>query len=186
MRVCSAGRGVSHLLLGFLAVASSQPAAAWKPYTHNVTAEAARADLCDDWQVTIAGREYLVREEVARAICDRRENDMGRVVYDGRLFYNAGVVGPDGFPDLTYGQSVIHPGPVEPDEGKAALTADWLRHVLKRAWDAQSDDDYDEQERKKILAFAYGFLTHAAGDLWGHTFINDFAAGIFPDRKSVV
>ena len=29
--------------------------------------------------------------------------------------------------------------------------------------------------RQKALAFAVGYLTHAAGDVWGHTLVNDFA-----------
>ena len=31
-----------------------------------------------------------------------------------------------------------------------------------------------------LAAFTYGFVTHAAGDMWGHTLINDFAGGVFP------
>ena len=38
-------------------------------------------------------------------------------------YFNAGVVGPDGFPDLTYGQSVMHP----------EQTGKWLTHILKQA-----------------------------------------------------
>ena len=33
---------------------------------------------------------------------------------------------------------------------------------------------------RQALAFAYGYLTHAAGDMWAHTFVNDFSRGIFP------
>ena len=35
-------------------------------------------------------------------------------------------------------------------------------------------------EKLQILAFAYGFATHAAGDLFAHTFFNEFTEGVFP------
>lgn len=35
----------------------------------------------------------------------------------------------------------------------------------------------DAGERDKVLAFAYGFLTHGAGDMWAHTYVNKKADG---------
>src|SRR5262249_43638886 len=84
--------------------------------------------------------------------------------------YNAGVIGPDAYPDIVMGQSVIHP----PDSGR------WLRFLLAQAWGAQSDPAYTEDEKGAILAWSYGFLTHAAGDVWSHTLINSFTGGTFP------
>ena len=40
-------------------------------------------------------------------------------------------------------------------------------------------------KRQKALAFAAGFLTHAAGDIWGHTLVNEFAQGVFPSVTDV-
>ena len=37
-----------------------------------------------------------------------------------------------------------------------------------------------QNEKEQILAFSYGFLTHAAGDIWSHTLVNEFAEGPFP------
>jgi hypothetical protein len=53
------------------------------------------------------------------------------------------VVGPDGFPDFTYGQSVIHP----------EQTGKWPKHVLTKARQAQIDPSYSAAERGQILAF---------------------------------
>ena len=53
------------------------------------------------------------------------------------------------------GQSYIHP----------EKTGEWLRLIVTKAWQAQSDPSYSAQEKEQILAFAYGFLTHAAGDM---------------------
>jgi hypothetical protein len=140
-----------------------QAVMAWKPYTHNFTGDQARADAIDNGRVTINGHEYSLRPEVVAAL------------RDWPAFYNAGVIGPDGFPDLTYGQAVIHP----------VQTGAWLKHLLDHAWAAQTDPSYTATERSQILAFTYGFLTHAAGDMWGHTLINDFSGGVFPSFSDI-
>ncbi len=150
---------VMAVCLGVLAAALAVvPAQAFKPYTHVKSAQPALADVQDDGRVTIDGREYAVRPAVVQAL------------RDWPTYYQAGVIGPDGFPDLTFGQSRIHP-----DE-----TGTWVEHLLREAWAAQSNPAYGAAERGQILAFAYGYATHAAGDMWAHTFVNDFAHGIFP------
>ena len=105
---------------------------AWKPYTHNYSAEQARADAVLGDDVTIEGRTYPVPPAVAAALRDWPQ------------FYHAGAVGPDGFPDLTYGQAVIHP----------VRTGEWLQHIYQRAWAAQSDPSYTPAQRSQLLAFA--------------------------------
>src|SRR5215217_8110745 len=170
MKVLTAGRPRPVLLACALAVLAAtlafcaSSAHAFKPYTHNFTGDRAWEDVTDDGHVTIDGREYAVRPEVVAAL----ENN--------RPYYNAGVVGPDGFPDLTYGQSVIHP----------EQTGKWLRHILKKAWQAQDDPSYSDADKGRILAFAYGYLTHAAGDMWAHTLINDIAKGVFPSVGEIL
>ncbi len=165
--------------IALLVLAAPGTALAWKPYTHNTTAAEALADVVADGQVTINGRPYPVRPEVVAALRAWPQ------------FYNAGVIGPDGFPDLTFGQAIIHPGstahgvPAPGPAEAAAFTGAWLRHLYGRAWAAQSDPRYSAAQRAQILAFTYGFLTHAAGDMWGHTLINDFADGVFPALKEI-
>jgi hypothetical protein len=150
---------VASVLLLFQA----DPAQGWQLYTHNFTGGQALADAVDDGNVTIDGREYPVPPEVVTALRDWPE------------FYNAGVIGPDGFPDLTYGLTVIHP----------AGTGEWLRLIFTQAWAAQSDASYTDPQKSQILAFAYGYLTHAAGDMWAHTLVNDFTRGVYPDIPDV-
>ncbi len=148
-----------------LSLVGATPAQAWKPNTHTASGYAARGDLLDgDGGVNIGGREYPVKPEVLSAIRDYPS------------FYNAGVVGPDGFPDLIMGQSIIHPT----DTGR------WLAYLFSHAWAAQSDATFSPAEKSQILAFTYGYLTHAAGDMWGHTLINQFAGGVFPDVATVL
>ena len=145
-------------------LAAVTPAHAFKPYTHVGTGDDARTDVIADGKVTIEGREYAVPQPVVDALRDHPAH------------YNAGVIGPDGFPDLVMGQSIIHP----------ENTGLWLRHIMARAWEAQSDPAYSATQRSQILAFAYGYLTHASGDLWMHTMVNEFAEGVFPGVKEIL
>lgn len=148
-------------------LAAPSAAMAWKPYAHNYIGDQAYADAVDDGRVTVGGRTYPLKDELVKAL------------RKSRPYFNAGVVGPDGFPDLVYGQSQIHP----------EQTGKWLTHILDKAWKAQDKRGagYEtEEKRGRILAFAYGFLTHAAGDMWGHTLINDFADGLFPSFEGAV
>ena len=78
--------------------------------------------------------------------------------------YRMGNIGPDGFPDLVSGQMTTHPG-VPGTEGWP--TDRWLKHVLSRARTPRQN------------AFAYGYLTHAAADIFAHTYVNAYSGDIF-------
>ena len=161
-RLLAAAAATSLLAAG--AVTAAAPAAAWKPYTHNTTGDTAWEDATADGQVTIAGKAYPLPARLVQALTSKKAH------------YDAGVIGPDGFPDLVMGQSVIHP----------ENTGAWLRFVHDSAWAAQGSPKYTDDQELEVLAFAYGFLTHAAGDMWAHTLVNDFAGGIFPSVDEVV
>lgn len=135
----------------------------FKPYTHVHGAKLVLESL-QNRSVEIKGRRYAVRREVADAIKAWPQ------------FYQAGSIGPDGFPDIVYGQSVVHPN----DSGV------WLKHLFDRAWEAQNGTQYNDEEKAQILAFAYGYLSHAAADLWSHTLVNDLSLGVFPPIKSLL
>ena len=141
-----------------LVLALAPGALAWKPFMHNYTGDRAWEDVVDDGHVTINGRSYDVPQAVEDALRNQKP------------YFNAGVVGPDGFPDLVFGQSIIH----------SEETGKWVQHILARAWAAQTDGSYNATQKQQILAFAFGYATHAAGDMWAHTFINDHALGVFP------
>lgn len=80
--------------------------------------------------------------------------------------YLAGVVGPDGYPDMLTGQQVIHPD--EAESGVPGGSDAWLCHI----WTT-----FDQSSAER--AFRLGFMTHAAGDIFAHTFVNHFADGPF-------
>ena len=178
------------LLLAAALLLLSLPAGAFEPYTHNYTGDLARGDALDGF-VTIAGREYPVHPHLIGALRDWPQ------------FYDAGVIGPDIYPDLLYGWNLIHTSNgsdifacetaddppefrAEPGCVESGNTGDWLKLVLEAAWKAQSDPRYGAAERAQILAFSYGFLTHAAGDLWAHTLVNDFARQLWPPIGEVL
>jgi hypothetical protein len=164
-RCARATRGLSVVLaLAATALATAPAAMAWKPFAHNYVGYQAYNDALDG-SVTIGGSNYPLDPRLVAAL-----NSPG-----ASAWYNAGVIGPDGFPDLAFGQSQIHPN----------HTGRWLSYIWQKAWDAQGDARYRPAQKAQILAFAYGFLTHAAGDMWGHSLINAFANGLFPSLDEI-
>lgn len=161
-------------LLGY--VLGAIPAHAWKPKTHIYAANVAVEPIvAGGSQINIGGKDYNVDPRVAQAI------------YRFPAYYRGGVVGPDGYPDMFVGQSRIHPDTrsengtlPEPELGSGhSYTYEWLRHVYEAGWTYYYQHGGDDPAQQ-VLAFTYGYLTHAAGDMWGHTFVNDFARGVFP------
>ena len=156
-RARTARWAVAGLVLMAALFAAPQAAMAWKPFTHNFIGDQVWPQAANG-QATVGQRTYPLPEGLAAALDAHQAS------------YNGGVVGPDGFPDITFGQSQVHPN----------HTGKWLRFLMQKAQAAQSSKRYTAVEKARIRAFSYGFLTHAAGDMWGHTLINDFAAGVFP------
>jgi hypothetical protein len=158
-----------------LTLLASLPALAWKPQTHIYAANRALELVYSGTNaVDINGTQYAVDSRIANAIRHYP------------AYYRAGVVGPDGFPDIYVGQAFIHPDtranngtePVNSADGHS-FTYEWLRHVYQAGWNAYNAAP-GTAKGEKILAFTYGYLTHAAGDMWAHSFVNDFANGVFP------
>lgn len=95
--------------------------------------------------------------------------DIARALLENEETYLIGNYGPDAFPDIIAGQTIIHPGQIN-DNGKEREivgTGDWCRHLLSLA------------KSPKELALVYGFLAHTAGDVFGHTYVNMFSGDHF-------
>ena len=145
---------------------------AFKPKTHLYLALQS-IERISDCKVRIEGVLY----DIDPVICD--------AIKTHRLDYLAGVIGPDGFPDLLFGQGYVHPDTychygssangACGDHNTSTWALDWTRHVWQEAR-ARSGD-----AGKRALAFAVGFLTHGIGDQWAHTLVNRFAGGVWPD-----
>jgi hypothetical protein len=138
---------------------AGRAAALWKINTHLFAANVALADAINDGMVTIPPfGEFKLRPDVVQAL------------RAAPAAYRAGVLAPDLFPDMYVGGWLIHSDLSEEPKG---WTADnWLRHVWTNAVMWPNDED-----RNKVLAFGYGFLTHGAGDMFAHTWVNQKADG---------
>lgn len=173
--------GLLALLLAIALIWSAAlPANAWKPHDHIYAANRAiELILSGVNAVEVDGRTYQVDPRVADAIRSYP------------TAYRAGVIGPDGFPDLYVGQKCIHPDTITENgtlsgndvhlDAGHSQTYEWLRHVYEAGWSYYNQYiGSNPAAAKQALAFSYGYLTHAAGDMWGHTLINDIARGIAP------
>jgi hypothetical protein len=146
-------------------------AQAWKPTTHVELAEIALQDALDDGRVTlmrvdprtgaIAGvlGEFAVAPNILAAL---------RAAPDR---YRAGVLGPDAYPDILTGQQIIHPAVARDESGAISGSDAWLTHLWDRSYGADASPE--------VRAFVSGFLTHAAGDAFAHTYVNHFSGGAF-------
>lgn len=140
---------LSWTLIGSL-VLQTLPAHAWGLKTHVWVGQQVLNDALDDGHLTIAERKYPLPDHILRALTE----------YPDR--YLMGHMGPDVFPDPIVGQTTTHPG-VE----HGWQTDDWLRHLLRNA--SNSED----------IALTYGFVGHASGDIFAHTYVNAYTGSIF-------
>ena len=130
----------------------------WKIDTHIFAANLALADAIADGKVTIPPYgDIAVNPNVLRAL---------------RNFpsaYRAGVVGADIYPDIWVGASLAHTDRSAKGQWRSD---DWLRQAFNaaRSW-------RDGAERDRAVAYAYGYVTHAAGDMFGHTYVNKKVGG---------
>jgi hypothetical protein len=153
-------------------VAAARAEKRWKINTHLFAANQAIADALNDGMVTIPPfGEIPVAASALRALRAAPSS------------YRAGVLAPDLFPDMWMGGWFIHSDLSNTEKWTAD---DWMRHVWTkaRAWP-------DPAERDKVMAFAYGFLTHGAGDMFAHTYVNQKADGAWitftgPARSTAV
>lgn len=153
------------------AITPLQPTAlAWKPKTHVYLAEEALADAIDDGNVTIYQVDYRTGQIIGELGEYEVEPSLVEALRDYPSQFRAGVVGPDAYPDLHVGQQLIHPSP---DGNSGGTNSDeWLAYL----WQSAHEQPYDTLP---VKAFVAGYLVHAAGDMYGHTFVNHFSGGEF-------
>jgi hypothetical protein len=132
-----------------MAVAGATPARAFGLRAHLYIAEQIWQDL-SDCRVSIRGADFAVPAEACRAIRGHKGE------------FLAGALGPDVFPDVLVGQAIVHPG-----VAGGWQAADWLNLLLSNA---RTDDQ---------LAFAWGYAMHFAGDSFAHSYVNNYAGGVF-------
>jgi hypothetical protein len=148
----------------------SQPteAWAWKPTTHAYLGKQALDDALDDGKITIPRVDYSNGQIVGEVGTYQVDPSILAALRSNAPQYRAGILGPDAYPDILTGQQVIHPSS---SETKIAGGPDaWLSYLWNRSNTANTP---------AIRAFTVGYLTHAAGDMFGHTFINNFSGAPF-------
>ena len=163
------------LVLLVIALLPARPALAWKLETHIWLASKLVAELrSSGCNVTIAPfGNHTVRPDVCNAIL----NNEGAFLL--------GVLGADVYPDMVAGQFTTHPGVERSDKAVGFVrstlqplgrtftpptlwhTDDWLDFVRKGA------------QSPAQVAFAHGYMIHAAMDMWAHTYVNIYAGGLF-------
>lgn len=158
-----------NMLAIFIAV-SLQPANAWawKPTTHVYFAQQALNDALDDGRVTIPRVNYETAEITGTIGTYAVDSNILTSLRNNSPQYRAGVLGPDAYPDILTGQQVIHPD--QSDTGISGGSDAWLKYLWDRSESTNSS---------AVRAFIVGYLTHAAGDMYGHTFVNNFSGGSF-------
>lgn len=124
-----------------------------KSKTHVYMADLILKDLHDGVFVLPGVGKYTVPQDVADALLN----------WPGA--FRAGAVGPDFYPDMLMGQSIIHPE----NSGK------WITYLFEQ-YGALPDN---HPEKQKVYAFILGFMMHYSGDLYGHYYVNNWARGWF-------
>ena len=183
------------VLLGFAvsteAAAPGPPPRAidWAPVTHIYLSDFALNDACDDGRVTInrvdgdsivgTAGTFRVDPEIQASICAFPE------------YFRAGVIGPDAFPDILTGQRKIHPmlsravatmwqAGLPAPQGQSAAGADaWLSYLWSRAFPPAARRTAADAGPTAWKAFVVGFLAHAAGDVFAHSYVNYWTGGPF-------
>lgn len=172
-----------------LALATGSTVLAWKPKTHVHLAEVAYNDAVDDGKVTIFAVDYqngaVKKDASGKPMVVGTYNVNPGVLAAIKAHpaqFRAGVLGPDAYPDIATGQQIIHPagskgpGETDADLNKGGPGSDpWLQHLWSKAYGASGTPDSTEACR----AFVAGYMTHAAGDIYGHTLINHYTGDAF-------
>ena len=133
------------------AMAIPQPVEAFGLRTHLYIGQQVLDDL-EDCHLTLPGVEAPVK--IDEPFCSQITTNPGAFL--------AGTIGPDAFPDPIVGQSFVHPG-----KPQGRQTADWLALMLEKA------------EAPDEIAFAYGNMLHAAGDIFAHSYVNNYSGDEF-------
>jgi hypothetical protein len=141
-----------------IAVAASlictQPAYGFGLRTHLYIGEQVLKDIESDCFVTVGTPPVEI--EVPTDVCHSIRYNPG--------YFLAGAIGPDAFPDPIVGQTYVHPG-----DPQGRQTADWLDRMLTKA----------DRKKPEQIAFAYGNTLHAAGDMFSHSYVNNYAGAVF-------
>ena len=154
-------KSAAGIVMGLALLCVSIAAYAFKVDTHVWVGQQVINDLADDGELSIKIGDTTVNLKV--------RDDVKNAILANKSAYLMGNLGPDAGPDVVVGQTVVHPG-VKNDEGENIgwQTNDWLDYLLS----ASANSDVG-------TAYTYGYLAHAAADVFAHTYVNQYAGDIF-------
>ncbi|MEH2039249.1 hypothetical protein [Nostoc sp.] len=158
----------SLLIISLSLISHPTEAWAWKPTTHVYLGKQALDDALEDGKVTIPRVNYDNGQIIGEVGTYQVDPTILAALRSHAPQYRAGILGPDAYPDILTGQQVIHPS--SSDTGITGGSDAWLTYLWNRA---------NVTNTAAVRAFTVGYLTHAAGDMYGHTFVNNFSGGSF-------
>ncbi|WP_342349490.1 hypothetical protein [uncultured Nitrospira sp.] len=156
---------------------AASPTHAWKIDTHIWLAKGLYEEIKQTGKVHLPIGEFPIPSDLQKAIAN----------HEGAFLL--GVLGPDTYPDMIAGQMTTHPGVESKNVFETAATLasmvgqplftnaaswqtdDWLLWIRTRALATST--------KGPEVAFAYGYLIHAAMDMWAHTYVNLYAGDVF-------
>lgn len=173
------GRVLLTATLLWLAIGATwpRPALAWPAITHVHLSEVARQDAIDDGYVTLYRVDYTTGAIGAASGEYAVDPDILKALRSCPAQYRAGSSYADFMPDLAASQLLVHP---DNRSWGNTRSDDWLQRIWNRAGQGTLPATLNPPtctQDLAIKAYAVGFLTHAAGDMFGHTYINEFAGG---------
>ena len=160
---------------------------AWKPSMHAAIAEMARIDAQDGFVEiaiepsirkkigSIPSRISTLRGATATGVVTKRypvDPELLEALNTYGAYYRAGTMGPDAYPDILTGQMIIH---TDVPTNAPGGTNPWLQHL----WSESLRFSGSRANRLRVRAFTAGYLTHGAGDMFGHSYVNHYAGGDF-------
>lgn len=151
---------ISLLLVMVMVLGASMPSFAWKLTTHNYSANLLIEEMKANngkLEVYPYGK-FKVPDEFYNAIMNYPDA------------FRAGSLGPDVYPEMITGQSNIHP------MVNGVTSGQWFDLLVEEYQKMPSSD-----RKQKVLAFILGYGVHYSGDLFGHTYVNEWTGGAFPD-----
>lgn len=183
------------ILLLIITTLNVSPAYAWKVKTHVYSANLILEDVSDGFVEIKPYGELEVLPEYREILRQYPE------------YYRAGALGPDLLPDILIGQTIFHPGNTYQTPGDMINTFWHLANELPDYVPSQvqqslsnytsstlqidvipPEDENDPaneflrmNNKKQAKAFILGFMAHAAGDYFGHSYINKWADGPWPN-----
>ena len=156
---------ISLLLVMVLLMGGSLPAYAWKLSTHNYSANL----LMEELKANSGKLEVYPYGKMAIP------NEFYNAIMSYPDAFRAGCMGPDIYPEMITGQSNIHTIVNDTTSG------DWFDLLVEEYQKMPASN-----EKAKVLAFILGYGVHYSGDLFGHTYVNEWAGGEFPELISAL